>query len=346
MITIKEAKPRKLSGQTSLQITFKYNQVIVETIKALPFAIYHKEDFTWEVPTCYLAEVLDKLTFIDSIQLSLYSPERNSGNFELTEDELAFLNNRTYKPMKHQIEAINFMLKTGKSLLLDGCGVGKSCEMIWYAEILKRRKLIDHCLVICGICSLRGNWENEIAKFSNESSVVIGKHVTKNNTVRYTSISERAKQISEKLDEFFVIINLETLRDKRIIDAIKKSKTTFGLIAFDEAHKCLTGDMTVLTDQGEFTIAELYNMDDMPKVLSYNKKKDINEFRQITSITRSDPTEKLLELVIDDAGASCILRCTESHKVYTTNRGWIKAKDLTEADDIKLAKFNRDPQRS
>ena len=104
------------------------------------------------MPTCYLAEVLDKLTFIDSIQLSLYSPERNSGNFELTEDEISGFK---FRPFDHQILGINFLFKQQKALLLDGCGVGKSLQMMYYAETLHKRGLIDHCLVICGVDALR-----------------------------------------------------------------------------------------------------------------------------------------------------------------------------------------------
>ncbi|MDD7746450.1 MAG: hypothetical protein PUJ32_00270 [Lactobacillus johnsonii] len=60
-----------------------------------------------------------------------------------------------FKPFKHQIEGINFLLKQGKSLLLDAPGLGKSLEMMYYAETLKRRGLIEHCLLITGIAGLR-----------------------------------------------------------------------------------------------------------------------------------------------------------------------------------------------
>lgn len=109
--------------------------------------------------------------------------------------------------------------------------------MILFAETLKKRGIIDHCLVITGIAGLRGNWEKEIAKFSTESVVNIGKYVTRNGTTRYRSIPKRAEQLKNKIDEFFVLLNVESLRDTKIIEAIKTSENKFGLIAFDEAHR-------------------------------------------------------------------------------------------------------------
>jgi SNF2 family DNA or RNA helicase len=64
-----------------------------------------------------------------------------------------------FTPFEHQIEGINFGLdpKHTKWLLLDSMGLGKTNEIIWYAETLKRRGIIDHCLIICGVDSLRQN---------------------------------------------------------------------------------------------------------------------------------------------------------------------------------------------
>ena len=109
--------------------------------------------------------------------------------------------------------------------------------MILYAETLKKRGLIDHCLIITGIAGLRSNWEKEIKKFSTETSVVIGKYITRNGTTRYRSMLKRAEQLKNKIDEFFVLLNVESIRDPKIIEAIKTSENKFGLIAFDEAHK-------------------------------------------------------------------------------------------------------------
>lgn len=242
MINIIEAEPIKLSGLTSFRVTFNYNPAIVEAMTTIPVAIWHKKLLTWEIPCDCLTQTLDTLTFFDEINLQLLDETRINGfQFNRGYNLMPLSENEkvSFKasPYPHQLEAIDFLLKQEKSLLLDGCGVGKSLEMILFAEILKKRGIIDHCLVITGIAGLRGNWEREIAKFSTESSVIIGKYITRTGTTRYKSMAKRAEQLKNKIEEFFVLLNVESLRDPKIIEAIKKSENTFGLIAFDEAHR-------------------------------------------------------------------------------------------------------------
>ena len=55
MIKIEESTPRKLSGRTSLLITFPFNQCVIDVIKALPTYVYHKKDRAWECPIGNLA---------------------------------------------------------------------------------------------------------------------------------------------------------------------------------------------------------------------------------------------------------------------------------------------------
>ena len=135
------------------------------------------------------------------------------------------------------MEAVDFGLSHEKWLLLDSPGTGKTFSTICLAETLKRRGLIDHCFIICGINALKQNWKKEIAKFSTESAVVLGEYITRTGTVRYRSVEKRAQQLKEPIEEFFIITNIETLRDDRIVEAFKKSENCFGLIAVDEIHK-------------------------------------------------------------------------------------------------------------
>lgn len=246
MIHITEiSPPQKISGLSSICVTFDFNQYIVDALKTIPTYYYHKKDNVWEFPICYLNRLLDSLTFLDEIQLRLLdTPESGEFHFgrqfnlePLSEtEEVSF----KMKPFEHQLEAINYGLTHEKWLLLDSMGLGKTNSIIWLAETLKRRGIIDHCFIICGVNSLKQNWKKEIAKFSTESAVVLGEHITRTGSVRYKSMDKRAEQLRDPIDEFFVITNLESLRDDRIIEAFKKSSNKFGMIAFDEAHKAAT----------------------------------------------------------------------------------------------------------
>ena len=250
MIRIYEIAPgKKISGLSTLIIDFDFNQYVVDALKTLPTYHYHKREKCWEVPIAYLGRVLDSLTFLDDIQLKLLdTPENNKFHFNRKHslEPLNEIERSSFKasPFPHQLEAVDFLLKQEKSLLLDGCGVGKSLEMILFAETLKKRGIIDHCLIITGIAGLRGNWEREIQKFSTESVVTIGKYTTRNGTTRYRPMTKRAEQLKNKIDEFFVLINVESIRDLKVVEAIKTSENKFGLIAFDESHKIGAPDTT------------------------------------------------------------------------------------------------------
>ena len=246
MIRIQEiSPPQKISGLSSLCVTFDFNQYVVDALKTIPTFYYHKKDNIWEFPVCYLSRLLDSLTFLDEIQLSLLdTPESGEFRFgkQYSLEPLSEIEKVSFKmkPFDHQLEAINFGLTQEKWLLLDSMGLGKTNSIIWLAETLKRRGIIDHCFIICGVNSLKQNWKKEIAKFSTESAVVLGEYTTRNGTTRYRSMDKRAAQLKDPIEEFFVITNLESLRDDRIIEAFKKSSNKFGMIAFDEAHKAAT----------------------------------------------------------------------------------------------------------
>lgn len=238
---IEQRPPLKVSGLSSFLITFNYNPAIVDSMKTLPTAYYHKKTYSWEIPADLLAEALDRLTFFDEITLRLCpdKPESKTDHFQLTESEVLSFK---FKPFQHQIEGVNFGLdpERPKWLLLDSMGLGKTNEIIMYAETLKRRGLIDHCMIICGVDSLRQNWKAEIKKFSTESCIVLGEKISKRGKVSYETVKKRAEILKQPISEFFVIVNAATLRSDEIVEAFKKGPNKFGLIAVDEVHKFAT----------------------------------------------------------------------------------------------------------
>jgi len=239
MIDIRETSPPyKLSGLSSFLVSFKYNEAVVNAVKMIGGCIYHKKQQVWEVPCNKLTALCDTLTFLDDIHLHLIPDpeiEEISSEGNLTDFEISQFR---FKPFRHQIDGINYMLtQRNKMLLLDAPGVGKTIQIIGFAETLKRRGLIDHCLIVCGVNSIKLNWERELKQFSTESCRIIGKKVTKTGSIRYTSVKERIAELTGPLEEFFIIVNIETLRNDSVIEAISKSANKFGLIAVDEIHR-------------------------------------------------------------------------------------------------------------
>jgi len=52
-------------------------------------------------------------------------------------------------------------------------------------------------------------------------------------------------------------------------------------------------------------------------------------------VLNAGQTGNVEELIEIELPSGKILRCTENHKIYTTNRGWVEAKDLLETDNLK-----------
>lgn len=230
MIEIFEDKSKKLCGNYSLFIKFDFNRDVIDVLKQCNSCVFDKKTCYWEMPETSLAFLLDNLCLIDDIKLTL----KNVKNEETHNDI-----DMTFKttPLGYQYDGIRYGLNHDKWLLLDDAGLGKTLQTLYIAEELHHQGKIEHCLIICGINTLKSNWAREIQKHSNLSYVILGEKVSKSGKVSYATISERAEQLENKIDEFFIITNVETVRDDRIVKAFKKSKNNIDMIIFDELHK-------------------------------------------------------------------------------------------------------------
>ena len=231
MISIVEGKTKKQVGETSLFVSFSYNAEIVNAIKNLS-GIFDRKEKVWEFPTSSLSMLLDLLCGFDDISLTLLKDKKKE------EKEDVVLIKHKIKPFDYQAEAIQFGLKHDRWLLLDAPGLGKSLTAIYLAEELKKRDNIEHCLVVCGINMLKWNWVKEINKFSKLSVRILGERTTRTGKTKIGSIEDRKDDLKKKIKEFFVVTNVETLRDKEIVKLINSGKNNFDMIVVDEIHAC------------------------------------------------------------------------------------------------------------
>ena len=103
MINIEERKCQKLSGITSLFLSFNFNPEIINIIKTYDKYVYDKKTYTWELPVNALSYLLDNLTYIDDITLKLYKEDSNRIHY------YPKLQYKT-KPFQHQLEGIEYGL--------------------------------------------------------------------------------------------------------------------------------------------------------------------------------------------------------------------------------------------
>ena len=233
MINIEERRAEKLSGLTSLFISFDYREDIVKWIKQnLDIYLYNKKTKEWETTILELSKILDSFCFLDNINLTLYKEVKTNTNIELKDNDLDF----KLIPYPHQIETINYGLNHNKWLMLLDMGLGKSMCIVHIARWLKKYRGLKHCLIVCGINTLKANWKKEIQLHSNETFRVIGERKNSKGTIHYASMEERIEEIKSNIDEFFIIINIESLRNPDIVKAFN-DRNDIGMIAVDEVHK-------------------------------------------------------------------------------------------------------------
>ena len=229
MIQITEGKPTKIPGETSLYVKLNPIPDVLNIIKQCYPCVYNKNNKLWEIPCTRLSKFVNLASNYDSIKIDLLGDNKK-------EDKVFELSKNKTKPLKHQIDGIEYGLNHDKFLLLDAPGLGKTLQLIYLSEELKKRENIEHCLIICGINTLKSNWENEIKKHSKLDCITPGKKITKTGKVTYGGIKERLDCLNKKIDEFFVILNIESLRSDEIIKTILKGPNKFDIIAVDEIH--------------------------------------------------------------------------------------------------------------
>lgn len=232
MIYLTENIPNKITGITSLFLssdTFIPNlsKVISEECE---FYKYDKKTTTWELPIKNIHKLIDRLVEIENVTITSFNEIIN--NVETFDDS-----KYQYKPFEYQRVGIEYGLQHNKWLLLDDMGLGKTLQMIYLANELKNKRGIEHCMIICGVDSLRTNWVKEINKFTNLSSIILGNRVNSKGKVVYDSVIKRAEQLQNEINEFFIITTVTTFRSDDVVNAFLTSKNKIDMIVIDEGHK-------------------------------------------------------------------------------------------------------------
>lgn len=233
MIKIVQDIPTKTPGMTSLYVSFEYNPDIVSILKNVPTHSYNPKTKVWEVPNTELKFLLDSLCLIDDISLDLYNFSDNDEHNSVEQSEFKT------KPFEYQMQGIEYGINHKNWLLLDQPGLGKTLQTLYTAQWLKEKCNISHCLIVCGVNTLKLNWKKEIEKHTNLSCRILGEYVTKRGNKKIGTVAQRLEQLKNPIEEFFVITNIETLRNDAIVKEIMSEKVNvFDMCIVDEIHCC------------------------------------------------------------------------------------------------------------
>lgn len=236
MINVRIAKSVKCNGDWSLFVTFPYKDEIVNVIRSLPSRFWDKDNKCWEVPFKNLSNLITALPQYDfDITGEYVSTEKKAvsipAGFEFKTT-----------PFQHQIEGFEYGLNNDRWLLGDEQGLGKTKQVIDIAIAKKLQKGYKHCLIVCGVNGLKWNWVNEIHTHSNEDAWILGQRFGTNGRVTIGSNKDKLDDLHalNSLNSYFIITNVESLRDEAIVSEIAKYTRSkdIGIVAIDEIHKC------------------------------------------------------------------------------------------------------------
>lgn len=248
MIEIKEQISKKLPSKTSLIVSFDYNEKALAIIKNCNPAIYDKSTKQWEVPINELAYLIDNLCVIDEIHFTCLDGKSDKKVIHKDKDFPLHLEDFHIKPFNYQIDGVQYGLNHDKFLLLDVPGLGKSLVASIIAKERQKKDGIQHCLIVCGINTLKFNWKNEIKKYTGEDAYILGEYTNKKGKLKIGTVAQRLEALKSPIEQFFVITNIETLRDDKIVEQIEKGKKNkFDMIVVDEVHTC----KSVTSQQGK-----------------------------------------------------------------------------------------------
>ena len=129
-------------------------------------------------------------------------------------------------------------------------------QAINIACIKKQLSNYKHCLIVCGVNGLKWNWKAEVEKHSNEKAYILGTRYDTKGKEKIGSVKDRlddllelyydfidnsySTQEKEVLNSYFLITNIETLRNTEIVNQLKVlcENKVINMIVLDEGHKC------------------------------------------------------------------------------------------------------------
>jgi len=109
-----------------------------------------------------------------------------------------------------------------------------------------------------------------------------------------------------------------------------------------QSNLCLTGDtkIEVIFNNEKLIInldeiGTLMVQDEDLLVKSYNILDNKTEYKKVEAFAKTNPDAEVISIFDEDSGKT--IECTPEHKIYTLNRGYVEAQELTETDRLLIS---------
>mgnify|MGYP000053601886 CR=1 FL=1 len=238
--------PMNLKADRALLITFPYDAKIVNVMRGFERKFWHPQKKMWELPFNCLETLKQQLSLI-KVDFDIFDQLTIVGYNEADKEKLKDCGvQHEYKtqPRQHQIEGFNYGMNSQKWLLADDQGLGKTFQTLNIALAKRNQSWFKHCLIVVGVNNLKLNWYHEIEKHTNEIPYILGQRVLKRGPnkgkLAFKDSKEKLEDLNSDIDNFFLIINVEALRNTEISERLKYMCKTgeIGMVIADEIHKC------------------------------------------------------------------------------------------------------------
>ena len=231
---IKLGKGVKFRGQSLFIKVDKTELDVLPIIKSFR-CYYHTKEQMWEVPKTAFNTLVDKCKNYELIIIGKLEPAMNDylDLLDLYDTPTSDYTSKT-KPYSYQLESFTYSKLQNKMLLADEQGLGKTKQALDIA--VSRKGHMKHCLIVCGVNELKWNWYNEVAIHTEEKAHILGLDSKGN----IGSVKSRLDDLRNDHQEFFIITNIETLRNQDIQREVQIMCETgvIGMTIIDEIHKC------------------------------------------------------------------------------------------------------------
>ena len=257
MINYEKRKSVRVKGNESYFVSFSYDKNLVAMIKQTPVHFWNPADKTWELDAESF-EIFKAKAHIKEEKPIDYKVEKYDGtplevNFGLLKE----------KPFQHQIEYLEYVKNRNNVINSLDQGLGKTYCIAAQAVMRKKTFKDKHCLIITCVNGLKYNWQEELERFTDEKSYILGTRCRKDGRRYIGGSKEKYEDLlfsksnpsyQEMKDSYFWIINIEALRYKGDTTVTKKGKPArgryiiaeqieklcdkeIGMVAIDEIHK-------------------------------------------------------------------------------------------------------------
>lgn len=221
-----------------------------------------------------------------------------------------------HKPFDHQKVTASFLTMNRRAFCFNEQGTGKTASVIWAADYLMTKRIINRVLVVCPLSIMDSAWRGDLFKFAMHRRVDIA----------YGRADKRREIIAS--DAEFVIINYDGLEIVRN----EVAEGGFDLIVVDEANSyknpstrrwkvlnslintrtwlwMLTGTPASQSPTDAYGLAKLINPDSVPKF--FGSFRDmvmyrLTQFRWIPKHQSEQIVHKVLQPAIRFTKEQCL----------------------------------------